>query len=32
MAEVNGKEFQIKVISPFSFSIGDTSQFSDYTR
>ncbi len=30
MTQVNGKEFQVKVLSPFSFSIGDTSQFSDY--
>ncbi len=30
MTEVNGKEFQINVLSPFSFSIGDTTNFSDY--
>ena len=32
MTEVNGKSFPIKVISPFSFEIGDTSSFGDYTR
>lgn len=32
MEEVNGKTFEIKVLSPFSFSIGDTRGFSDYKR
>lgn len=32
MSEINDKKFQIKVISPYSFSIGDTSKFSEYTR
>jgi ubiquitin-activating enzyme E1 len=32
MTEVNDKHFKIKVISPFSFEIGDTTGFSDYTR
>lgn len=32
MEEVNGKTFEIKVLSPYSFSIGDTSKFSDYKR
>jgi ubiquitin-activating enzyme E1 len=32
MTEVNDKKFKINVISPFSFSIGDTTAFSKYTR
>lgn len=32
MSELNGKTFKIKVISPFSFEIGDTSSFGEYTR
>ena len=32
MEEINGKSFEIKVLSPYSFSIGDTSKFSDYKR
>jgi ubiquitin-activating enzyme E1 len=32
MDEINGQKFQIKVVSPYSFSIGDTSNFGKYTR
>lgn len=32
MTEVNEQKFKISVLSPFSFSIGDTSKFSKYTR
>lgn len=32
MEELNGKTFPIKVLSPYSFSIGDTRGFSDYKR
>ena len=32
MTEVNNQTFKIKVISPFSFEIGDTSNFGEYTR
>ena len=32
MTEVNDQKFQIKVISPYSFEIGDTTNFSEYTR
>jgi ubiquitin-activating enzyme E1 len=32
MSEVNNQKFQIQVISPFSFSIGDTTKFGAYTR
>lgn len=32
MTEVNDQKFQIEVISPFSFSIGDTTKFGAYTR
>jgi ubiquitin-activating enzyme E1 len=32
MTELNDKTFKIKVISPFSFEIGDTSSFGEYTR
>jgi len=31
MDEVNGREFQIKVLGPYTFSIGDTSAFAKYT-
>eukprot|EP00088_Acartia_fossae_P034488 TRINITY_DN353_c0_g1_i1.p1 TRINITY_DN353_c0_g1~~TRINITY_DN353_c0_g1_i1.p1 ORF type:complete len:1113 (+),score=407.62 TRINITY_DN353_c0_g1_i1:244-3582(+) len=30
MTEVNDKEFEVKVTGPYTFSIGDTSAFSDY--
>lgn len=30
MEEVNEKNFKVKVISPYSFSIGDTTKFGDY--
>jgi len=32
MTEVNDKEFPVKVLGPYTFSIGDTSSFSDYER
>ena len=32
MEEVNDKEFTVSVIGPYTFSIGDTSGFSDYVR
>lgn len=32
MAEVNGKEFQIKVTGPYTFGIGDTTGFAKYVR
>lgn len=32
MSEVNGVEFTIKVLGPYTFSIGDTSSFSKYVR
>lgn len=32
MDEINGKQFRIKVLSPTSFSIGDTSAFGSYKR
>jgi ubiquitin-activating enzyme E1 len=32
MEEVNDKEFTVTVIGPYTFSIGDTSGFSDYVR
>lgn len=32
MTELNDQKFQIKVISPFSFSIGNTVKFGTYTR
>lgn len=32
MTEVNGQKFQIEVLSPFSFTIGDTTQFGTYSR
>lgn len=30
MTQLNGKEFKIRILSPFSFSIGDTSGLDDY--
>jgi len=32
MAEVNEKEFTVTVIGPYTFSIGDTTGFSDYVK
>jgi ubiquitin-activating enzyme E1 len=32
MAEVNGKEFKIKVYGPYTFGIGDTTSFGKYIR
>ena len=32
MTEVNGKEFPVTVIGPYTFSIGDTSGFGDYVK
>ena len=32
MEEINDQKFQIKVISPYSFSIGDTRNFGAYSR
>jgi len=32
MTEINGKEFEVDVTGPYTFKIGDTSQFSPYTR
>lgn len=32
MVEINGKEFEVKVVSPTSFRIGDTSKFGHYER
>jgi len=32
MTQINGTQHKIKVLSPSSFSIGDTSSFSDYSR
>lgn len=32
MTEVNGTEFKIKVLGPYTFSIGDTSKFNKYIR
>ena len=32
MTEVNAKEFKIKVFGPYTFGIGDTSQFGKYIR
>ena len=32
MEEVNDTEFTVSVIGPYTFSIGDTSGFSDYVR
>jgi ubiquitin-activating enzyme E1 len=31
MIELNEKEIKIKVLGPYTFSIGDTSKFSNYT-
>lgn len=30
MSELNGKEFKIKVLGPYTFSIGDTTQYTKY--
>lgn len=32
MSEVNGQEFKIKVFGPYTFGIGDTTNFSKYIR
>jgi ubiquitin-activating enzyme E1 len=32
MTEINEQKYQIRVISPYSFEIGDTSGYSEYTR
>ncbi len=32
MTEINGKEFQIKVLGPYTFSIGDTSDMSKFSK
>lgn len=32
MTELNGNKFKIEVVSPFSFKIGDTTKFGQYTR
>ena len=32
MKEINGQTFEIKVLSPYSFSVGDTRKFSQYLR
>jgi len=32
MSEVNGQEFKIKVLGPYTFSIGDTTNFGKYIR
>lgn len=32
MTEVNGAEFKIKVLGPYTFSIGDTTNFNKYIR
>lgn len=32
MTEVNGTEFKIKVLGPYTFSIGDTTKFTAYVR
>ena len=32
MTEVNGVEKQISVLGPYTFSIGDTSSYSEYVR
>ena len=32
MTEVNGREFKIAGIGPFTFSIGDTSSFGQYVK
>ena len=32
MTEVNDKEFPVTVIGPYTFSIGNTTGFSDYVR
>ncbi len=30
MTQINGKSYKIKVLSPDSFSIGDTTQYDNY--
>ena len=32
MTEINGVERQISVLGPYTFSVGDTTTFSDYVR
>lgn len=32
MYEINGHEFKVKVLSPFSFCIGDTRHYGKYLR
>jgi len=32
MVELNGREFKVKVLGPYTFSIDDTTSFSDYER
>ena len=32
MTELNGAEKQVSVIGPYTFSIGDTSSYSEYVR
>ena len=32
MTEINGVERQISVLGPYTFSVGDTTSFSDYVR
>jgi len=32
MSEINTREFPVKVLGPYTFSIGDTTGFSDYER
>jgi len=32
MVELNGLEMKVKVLGPYTFSVGDTSNFSDYER
>merc|ERR1719244_2470863 len=32
MVEINDKEFKVKVLGPYTFSIGDTTGFSNYER
>ena len=32
MTELNGAEKQVSVLGPYTFSIGDTSSYSEYVR
>merc|ERR1719150_819227 len=32
MTEINAREFPVKVLGPYTFSIGDTTAFGDYER